>query len=92
MIEIMSCLALTFFGIVSSDFMVDSGSDVNTLREEVLEDLDLELIGTVQSKGIHASRRRSMYRVIVVIGNIRVDTEVIYVKELKKVPVVFCNR
>ena len=33
--------------------MVDSGSDVVTARQEILDQLDLELIGTIQSRGVH---------------------------------------
>ncbi|WAR11705.1 hypothetical protein MAR_025885 [Mya arenaria] len=41
---------------VDIEFMVDSGSDVVTMRQEVLDSLDLELIGPINSKGVHASR------------------------------------
>jgi hypothetical protein len=35
--------------------MIDSGSDVVTVREDVLETLDLELLGQIHSKGVHGS-------------------------------------
>ena len=56
--------------------MVDSGSDVVTIREEVLDSLDLELIGPIKSKGVHASRTKNLYRANMVIGNQTVEIEV----------------
>ncbi|XP_064599207.1 uncharacterized protein LOC135465792 isoform X2 [Liolophura sinensis] len=58
------------------DFMVDSGSDVVTLREEVLESLDLELLGTVRSKGVHASREKRLYKAKLLIGSSQIEIEV----------------
>lgn len=58
------------------EFMVDSGSDVNTLKQEILNDLNLELIGTVQSHGIHASKQKDLYRALLVVGNVQIYTEV----------------
>ncbi|WAR11691.1 hypothetical protein MAR_025871 [Mya arenaria] len=45
---------------VDIEFMVDSGSDVVTMRQEVLDSLDLELIGPINSKGVHASRVKNL--------------------------------
>lgn len=56
--------------------MVDSGSDVVTLREEVLESLDLELLGTVRSKGVHASREKRLYKAQLLIGSTQIEIEV----------------
>ena len=56
--------------------MVDSGSDVVTLREEVLDSLGLELIGPIKSKGVHASRTKNLYRANMVIGSHTLDIEV----------------
>lgn len=56
--------------------MVDSGSDVVTLREEVLDSLDLELIGPINSKGVHASRTKNLYRANMIIGNQSLEIEV----------------
>lgn len=59
-----------------SEFMVDSGSDVTTIREEVLERLDLELLGTIQSRGVHASRSKRLYKAKLQIGNQELEIEV----------------
>ena len=56
--------------------MVDSGSDVVTLRQEVLDSLDLELIGPIKSKGVHASRTKNLYRANMIIGNHTLEIEV----------------
>ena len=56
--------------------MVDSGSDVVTLRQEVLDSLGLELIGPIKSKGVHASRTKNLYRANMVIGSHTLDIEV----------------
>jgi hypothetical protein len=53
--------------------MVDTGSDVTTLREEVLETLDLELLGPIQSKGVHASKTKNLYKAKLQIGNQELD-------------------
>ena len=56
--------------------MVDSGSDVVTLRQEALDSLDLELIGPIKSKGVHASRTKNLYRANMIIGNHTLEIEV----------------
>ena len=56
--------------------MVDSGSDVVTVRQNILDDLDLELIGTIQSQGVHASKQKQLYKGIINIGGINIETEV----------------
>ncbi|KAL5021844.1 hypothetical protein ScPMuIL_000999 [Solemya velum] len=58
------------------EFMVDSGSDVTTIREEVLERLDLELLGTIQSRGVHASRSKKLYKAKLQIGNQELEIEI----------------
>lgn len=60
----------------SLEFMVDSGSDVVTVRQEILDMLDLELMGTIQSQGVHASKRKEIFKGIIRIGGVDVDTEV----------------
>ena len=55
---------------------MDSGSDVVTIREEVLDSLDLELIGPIKSTGVHASRTKNLYRANMIIGNQTVEIEV----------------
>ncbi|XP_063443449.1 uncharacterized protein LOC134723836, partial [Mytilus trossulus] len=44
------------------EFMIDSGSDVVTVREEVLKTLDLELLGQIHSKGVHGSKKTNLYK------------------------------
>ncbi|XP_071480296.1 uncharacterized protein [Diadema antillarum] len=57
-------------------FMVDSGSDVVTARQEILDSLDLELIGTIQSRGVHTTVEKQLYKAMLVIGNHEVEIEV----------------
>jgi hypothetical protein len=56
--------------------MVDSGSDVTTIRQEVLDTLDLELLGSIHSKGVHASRTKNLYKAKMQIGNQELEIEV----------------
>jgi hypothetical protein len=56
--------------------MVDSGSDVVTLRQEVLDSMDLELIGPINSKGVHGSKVKNLYRANILIGNQLIEIEV----------------
>ncbi|OWF53494.1 uncharacterized protein LOC110446272 [Mizuhopecten yessoensis] len=58
------------------EFMIDSGSDVTTIREEVLEGLDLELLGRIHSKGVHGSKSTNLYRAYLRIGNQELQIEV----------------
>ncbi|XP_060556254.1 uncharacterized protein LOC132716926 [Ruditapes philippinarum] len=61
---------------VHIEFMVDSGSDVVTLRQEVLDSMDLELIGPINSKGVHGSKVKNLYRANILIGNQLIEIEV----------------
>ncbi|XP_053391793.1 uncharacterized protein LOC128554549, partial [Mercenaria mercenaria] len=61
---------------VHIEFMVDSGSDVVTLRQEVLDTMDLELIGPINSKGVHGSKVKNLYRANILIGNQAIEIEV----------------
>lgn len=56
--------------------MVDSGSDVVTARQELLDKLDLELIGTIQSRGVHSTVEKQLYKAMLVIGSEKVEIEV----------------
>ncbi|KAH3710950.1 hypothetical protein DPMN_070448 [Dreissena polymorpha] len=58
-----------------AEFMVDSGSDVVILRQTVLDTLDLELIGPINSKGVHASRVKNLYKANILIGNTSLEIE-----------------
>ncbi|KAK3603894.1 hypothetical protein CHS0354_042904 [Potamilus streckersoni] len=58
------------------EFMVDSGSDVVTVRQELLDSMDLELIGPIQSRGVHASRRKNLYKAKMIIGEQELEIEV----------------
>lgn len=57
--------------------MVDSGSDVVTLRQEVLDTMDLQLIGPINSKGVHGSKVKNLYKAYILVGNQYVEIEVI---------------
>ncbi len=56
--------------------MVDSGSDVVTVRESVLQQLHLELLGTIQSRGVHATKQKQLYRATLSVGDVQVEVEV----------------
>lgn len=56
--------------------MVDSGSDVVTIREETLQELNLELIGPIQSRGVHASKRKNLYKANLSLGTEDLEIEV----------------
>ncbi|XP_071785540.1 uncharacterized protein [Asterias amurensis] len=58
------------------EFMVDSGSDVVTARQEILDQLDLELIGTIQSRGVHTTVEKQLYKAILRIGKQEAEIEV----------------
>ena len=60
-----------------SEFMIDSGSDVVTIREEILDTLDLELLGQIHSKGVHGSKKTNLYKATLRIGSQEMDIEVI---------------
>nr|XP_002741570.1 PREDICTED: uncharacterized protein LOC100377597 [Saccoglossus kowalevskii] len=60
----------------NAKFMVDSGSDVVTARQEVLDQLDLELIGSIESKGVHATVEKQLYKAVLGIGQIDISIEV----------------
>ncbi|XP_071816810.1 uncharacterized protein [Apostichopus japonicus] len=60
----------------NEEFMVDSGSDVVTARQELLNKLDLELIGTIQSRGVHSTVEKQLYKAMLVIGSEKVEIEI----------------
>ncbi|XP_074645820.1 uncharacterized protein LOC141902078 [Tubulanus polymorphus] len=60
----------------SFEFMVDSGSDVVTISEDALAELDLELLGTITSRGVHTSKSKQLYKAKLVIGTEVIEIEV----------------
>ncbi|GFS26995.1 ankyrin repeat and SAM domain-containing protein 1A [Elysia marginata] len=58
------------------DFMVDSGSDVSTVQESILEGLSLDLIGPVYSCGVHGGNHCNLYRARLAVGEFEMDIEV----------------
>ena len=56
--------------------MVDSGSDVVTVRKEILHELNLELLGTVQSRGVHATKQKQLYKAVLRIADVDIEIEV----------------
>ena len=66
--------------------MVDSGSDVVTARQEILNRLDLELIGTIQSRGVHTTVEKQLYKAMLVIGNHEVEIEVMQTRSNYQLP------
>ncbi|PVD20645.1 hypothetical protein C0Q70_18803 [Pomacea canaliculata] len=59
------------------EFMVDSGSDVSTLRDDIIQELKLEVIRQVTSCGVFGSQRTNMYRANLTIGDQTLEIEVI---------------
>ncbi|XP_064641222.1 uncharacterized protein LOC135496043 [Lineus longissimus] len=59
------------------EFMVDSGSDVATITEADLDQLDLELLGTIKSRGVHSTKDKQLYRAKLLVGKEEIETEVI---------------
>uniref|UniRef100_A0A0L8HQ18 Uncharacterized protein n=1 Tax=Octopus bimaculoides TaxID=37653 RepID=A0A0L8HQ18_OCTBM len=60
-----------------AEFMVDSGSDVVTLRKDIVEKLDLKELGNVRSKGVHASMHKTLYEAKLKLGSVELKIEVI---------------
>ncbi|KAK3086301.1 hypothetical protein FSP39_016535 [Pinctada imbricata] len=58
------------------EFMVDTGSDVTTIRQEILDKLDLEVLGKIHSKGVHGSKTTNLYKAKLLIGNQELEIEV----------------
>ena len=56
--------------------MVDSGSEVMTIQQDVLSRLGLQQLTTISSQGIHASRQRPLYAAKLKLGELTIDTEV----------------
>jgi predicted aspartyl protease len=70
--------------------MIDSGSDVVTVREDVLETLDLELLGEIHSKGVHGSKKTNLYKATLRIGTQEMEIEVrVYIKQHLKSSTMF---
>lgn len=58
------------------EFMVDSGSDVVTCRPEMLHKLGARLMGKIESRGIHATVEKEIYRGYLQLGGQVVPVEV----------------
>lgn len=56
--------------------MVDSGSDVVTIRQSILDTLDLEILGKIHSKGVHGSKTTNLYKATLQIGTQQMEIEV----------------
>lgn len=58
------------------DFMVDSGSDVSTVQEDTLKQLNLDLLGSVYSCGIHGGNHTNLYRAKLALGTHEMEIEI----------------
>ena len=56
--------------------MVDSGSDVVTLRPEIVRRLNLVKKCTVRSQGVHVAKEKTLYEAILKIGSVELKIEV----------------
>ncbi|KAI8791236.1 ankyrin repeat and sam domain-containing protein 1a [Biomphalaria glabrata] len=61
---------------VSIDFMVDSGSDVSTIQEDYMANLNLQLLGPIYSCGIHGGNHTNLYKARLKLGDQELDIEV----------------
>ena len=58
-------------------FLVDSGSDIVTLHDDVIKELELPQEGFVEQRGIGGTvLRKSMYTAVLGIGESRLKVEV----------------
>lgn len=58
-------------------FMVDSGSDVVTLRPEIVQRLNLVKKCTVRSQGVHVAKEKTLYEPKLKIGSVELKIELI---------------
>ena len=61
---------------VEIECMVDTGSEVVTCKKEIVEELGLEFLRYVGSKGIHAVAEKPLHRGILILGNKELEVEV----------------
>jgi hypothetical protein len=70
--------------------MVDTGSEIVTIKTEILEELNLNFVQTVKSKGIHKVEEKPLYRGVLLLGNKEIEVDVsetdgrIYITVVKK--------
>lgn len=58
------------------DCMVDTGSEVVTIREDILIHLDLTFLQKINSKGIHKVEEKPLYRGVLVMGRKEIEVDV----------------
>ncbi|XP_028391801.1 uncharacterized protein LOC114516499 [Dendronephthya gigantea] len=56
--------------------LVDTGSEVVTISENILPELDLEFLQTIKSKGIHKVEEKPLYRGVLLFGNKEIEVDV----------------
>lgn len=49
---------------------------MTTIRQEVLDELGLEILGRIHSKGVHGSKTTNLYKAKLLIGNQEMEIEV----------------
>ena len=57
-------------------FLFDTGSEVVTLKKEDIQELSLQQIYTVKSRGIHTTVRKPAYSAVIQIGEREIEAEV----------------
>ena len=58
-------------------FIVDSGSEVGvTVTSQLIKDLELEYLHSIESRGVHATRDRPVYRGVLKLGSEEFEVEV----------------
>ena len=56
--------------------LVDTASEVVTIDENILTELDLEFFQNVKSKGIHKVEEKPLYRGMLMLGNKEIEVDV----------------
>ena len=56
--------------------MVDTGSEVVTIKEDILSHLDLTFLQNINSKGIHKVEEKPLYRGVLVMGRKEIEVDV----------------
>lgn len=60
--------------------MVDTGSEVVTIKEDILQELNLQFLLNIKSKGIHKVEEKPLYRGVLVLGSKEIEVDVSSIK------------
>jgi hypothetical protein len=76
--------------------MVDTGSEVVTIKEDILRTLNLQFLQNIKSKGIHKVEEKPLYRGVLVLGSKEIEVDVSLIKNdyshcRKRIRVIWLN-